>query len=86
LELQQYNMRFIGKFGVGRQPPGLVFNYSVDTEAGGKGQPDYIITGKNGKKIHDTDTIGSAIQTYLDQFGNDGPFCLSVSFKAPHEN
>jgi arylsulfatase A-like enzyme len=80
-----YNIGFIGKFGVGRHPPDSVFNYWVDTEAGGKGQPDYITTGKNGKKIHDTDTIGSAIQTYLDQFGNNGPFCLSVSFKAPHE-
>jgi hypothetical protein len=35
--------------------------------------------------IHDTDTIGSSILSFLSQFGGKGPFCLSVSFKAPHE-
>ncbi len=80
-----YNIGFIGKFGIGHHPPGSIFDFWVDTEAGGKGQPDYITTDKNGHQIHDTDTIGSAIQTFLDQFGNNGPFCLSVSFKAPHE-
>ncbi len=80
-----YNIGFIGKFGIGHHPPGSVFDFWVDTEAGGKGQPNYITTDNKGHKIHDTDTIGSAIQTFLNNFGGDGPFCLSVSFKAPHE-
>ncbi len=80
-----YKLGFIGKYGVGHHPPESQFNFWVDTEAGGKGQPDYITVGTNGRMIHDTDTIGSAIQTFLDQFGNKDPFCLSVSFKAPHE-
>lgn len=80
-----YKLGFIGKYGVGHHPPESMFNFWVDTEAGGKGQPDYITTDKNGNKIHDTDTIGNAIQVFLDQFGNKDPFCLSVSFKAPHE-
>ncbi|MHB9142373.1 MAG: sulfatase family protein [Paludibacter sp.] len=80
-----YNIGFIGKFGIGHHPPGSIFDFWVDTEAGGKSQPDYVTIDKKGHKIHDTDTIGSAIQTFLDQFGNSGPFCLSVSFKAPHE-
>lgn len=80
-----YNLGFIGKYGVGHHPPGSTFDFWVDTEAGGKGQPDYLMTNKNGDLIHDTDTIGSAIQAFIDQFGNNGPFCLSVSFKAPHE-
>ncbi|MGD9556729.1 MAG: sulfatase [Mangrovibacterium sp.] len=80
-----YQVGFIGKFGVGHHPPASIFDFWVDTEAGGKGQPDYITTDKHGREIHDTDTIGAAIQTFLDQFAGNAPFCLSVSFKAPHE-
>ncbi len=80
-----YNVGFIGKFGVGHHPPDSIFDFWVDTEAGGKGQPDYITIDKHGREIHDTDTIGAAIQTFLDQFADNAPFCLSVSFKAPHE-
>ncbi len=80
-----YNLGFIGKYGVGQHPPESLFNFWVDTEAGGRGQPDYVTVGTNGRMIHDTDTIGSAIQIFLDQFGKKDPFCLSVSFKAPHE-
>jgi arylsulfatase A-like enzyme len=81
-----YHLGFAGKFGVGKNLPDSIYDFWVDTEAGGKGQPDYIITGKDGSKVHDTDTLGNAIQTFLDEFGNsDKPFCLSVSFKAPHE-
>ncbi len=81
-----YSLGFAGKFGIGHHPPASIFDFWVDTEAGGKGQPDYIITGKNGSKIHDNDTLGNAIQTFLDHFGSGNkPFCLSVSFKAPHE-
>ena len=81
-----YKLGFAGKFGVGHHPPASIFDFWVDTEAGGKGQPDYLMTGKDGNKIHDTDTLGNAIQTFLDRFGkSDKPFCLSVSFKAPHE-
>nr|WP_068887571.1 sulfatase [Pedobacter panaciterrae] len=80
-----YKLGFVGKFGVGKNPPESLFDYWVDTEAGDKSQPDYVTIGKNGKEIHDTDTIGHAIQEFLDRFGNKDPFCLSVSFKAPHE-
>ncbi|MCO5240729.1 MAG: sulfatase [Chitinophagaceae bacterium] len=81
-----YQIGFIGKFGIGKNPPESVFDFWMDTEAGGKGQPDYMITGKDGNLIHDTDTINNAIQSFLDQFGKrDQPFYLSVSFKAPHE-
>ncbi|HEX5023819.1 MAG TPA: sulfatase [Agriterribacter sp.] len=81
-----YQLGFIGKFGVGHHPPEQLFDFWVDTEAGGKGQPDYITTDKYGNKIHDTDTIGMAIRHFLGGLGGNGkPFCLSVSFKAPHE-
>ncbi|MEO8413251.1 MAG: sulfatase [Ginsengibacter sp.] len=80
-----YTTGFIGKFGIGHHPPQQLFDFWVDTEAGGKGQPDYITTDTYGTKIHDTDTLGRAIQNFLAHFGDKGPFCLSVSFKAPHE-
>jgi arylsulfatase A-like enzyme len=80
-----YKLGFIGKFGVGKHPPDSLFNYWVDMEAGKKTQPDYITIGKNGHPIHDTDTIGHAIQEFLDHSVDKKPFLLSVSFKAPHE-
>lgn len=80
-----YTMGFIGKFGVGTHPPQQLFDYWVNTEAGSRMQPNYISTDKNGNKIHDTDTLGHAIHKFLDQYGGKEPFCLSVSFKAPHE-
>jgi len=80
-----YDIGFIGKFGVGSHPPDSIFDYLVDTEEG-HSQPNYIIKGANGTRIHDTDTIGHAIQQFLDRYGHGSkPFCLSVSFKAPHE-
>ena len=81
-----YKIGFIGKFGVGTHFPDTLFDFSVNTEAGGKGQPDYIVTDGKGHKVHDTDTIDHAIQIFLDHFAHEqSPFCLSVSFKAPHE-
>lgn len=80
-----YKIGFIGKFGVGNNPPDSIFDFCFDTEAGGLSQPNYLMTGTNGRKIHDTDTIASSIQDFLNQYGNKDPFCLSVSFKAPHE-
>jgi arylsulfatase A-like enzyme len=57
----------------------------VNTEGGGKLQPDYVTIDKNGNRVHDTDTIGHAIQDFLGHYSDKAPFCLSVSFKAPHE-
>lgn len=40
---------------------------------------------KQGNFIHNTDKVNHDIQEFLGRFGSKGPFCLSVSFKAPHE-
>lgn len=81
-----YQTAFIGKFGVGMHPPKEIFDFWVNSEDGEKLQPNYIIKGKNGKDIHDTDTLSNAIQDFLgDVVKSNKPFCLSVSFKAPHE-
>jgi arylsulfatase A-like enzyme len=81
-----YTTGFIGKFGVGTHPPAQIFDFFVNSEAREKTQPTYITKGKTGKDIHDTDTLSNAIQDFLTGYGNNKkPFCLSVSFKAPHE-
>jgi len=79
-----YKIGFIGKYGIGVHQPFEVFDFCVNTEAG-KTQPDYIMKEGNGHQIHETDSIGHSILQFLNEFGNKGPFCLSVSFKAPHE-
>lgn len=78
-----YHIGFIEKYGVGVHQPFQVFDFGVNTEVG-KGRPDYIMKESNGREIHETDSIDHSILKFLDEFGNKGPFCLSVSFKAPH--
>ena len=78
-----YNIGFIGKYGVGRKHPEKLYDYWACTK---KGQPDYITTDKAGRNVHDTDKIEGEVGDFLDKFSKqDKPFCLSVSFKAPHE-
>lgn len=77
-----YTIGFIGKYGVGNQQPSDQFDYWSCTT---KTQPDYEVPNARGQLIHDTDTISHSIQTFLNQVDSRKPFCLSVSFKAPHE-
>lgn len=77
-----YAIGFVGKYGVGHHHPVQYFDYWSCSE---KDQPDYILTDKNGNKIHNTDSVGHDIELFLNEFGTKQPFCLSVGFKAPHE-
>ncbi|WP_420147965.1 sulfatase [Spirosoma sp.] len=78
-----YKIGFIGKYGVGtKHQPSTEYDYWSCTK---KSQPDYEVLNAQGQLIHDTDTVSSDVQKFLGQFANQGPFCLSVSFKAPHE-
>ncbi|WP_234645596.1 sulfatase-like hydrolase/transferase [Dyadobacter sp. CY356] len=83
LKKSGYQIGFIGKFGIGgvRQPDSLFDYWSCPKED----QPDYEIINKSGKLVHHTDSIGSNIKVFLQKFSRKTPFCLSVSFKAPHE-
>lgn len=85
LKKNGYRLGFIGKYGIGTSPPKESYDFWINTEEGGKLQPDYIQTFENGRRMHDTDTIGNAIQTFLEGYAGKEPFYLSVSFKAPHE-
>lgn len=77
-----YKIGFIGKYGVGDDHPAKLYDYWSCPEAQ---QPDYINRRGNGEIIHHTDSVGNDIDIFLNQYSNKEPFCLSVSFKAPHE-
>ncbi len=82
LQKAGYNVGFVGKYGVGNNPPSREYAYWRCTD---KGQPPYWHKRADGSVIHDTDTIALSVDDFLDKFASEGPFCLSVNFKAPHE-
>ncbi|RYG18454.1 MAG: DUF4976 domain-containing protein [Chitinophagaceae bacterium] len=77
-----YKIGFVGKYGVGLNHPIAEFDFWSCSK---KEQPEYFFKDKQGNKIHNTDSVGHDIELFLDKFGKQGPFCLSVGFKAPHE-
>lgn len=78
-----YTIGFIGKYGVGNpedQPVELYDYWACDP----KFQPDYEMADSAGNYLHHTDKVGEDVLEFLEKYGAEGPFCLSVSFKAPH--
>lgn len=82
LKKQGYKIGFVGKYGVGENPPDQAYDFWACNR---KGQPPYEYTRADGSRIHHTDSVANGIQQFLTRFGKTTPFCLSVSFKAPHE-
>lgn len=78
-----YQLGFIGKFGVGvEKQPDTLFDYWAARK---EGQPPYEMLSRSGKLVHHTDSVNTNISQFLNLYANKEPFCLSVSFKAPHE-
>ena len=77
-----YRIGFIGKYGVGDSDvqPKSQFDYWECTD---KQQPDYENEDEHGNYIHYTDLVSRNIISFLGAT-DSRPFCLSVSFKAPH--
>ena len=73
-----YRIGFIGKWGVGR-PPKDMFDYNK----GFAGQGNFNLR-YQGKTRHLTSVMGDQAIEFLDGCKKNEPFCLSVSFKAPH--
>ena len=71
---------FVGKHGVGNRPDAEAFDYWK----GFAGQGRYETQDGEGRPIHLTDLMGDQALDFLDSRPDDQPFCLSVSFKAPH--
>ncbi len=77
-----YRVGFVGKYGVGaRDLPAA----SYDFWQGWAGQGNYEgHTDPNGQPIHLTRLMGNQSLEFLETCTTRQPFCLSVSFKAPH--
>ena len=78
-----YYTGFIGKFGVGnpKAQPKSEFDFWAGSD---KPQPDYEMKDENGNFIHHNDVVDQEIKRFFEKNDKTKPFCLSVSFKAPH--
>lgn len=75
-----YYTGFIGKYGVGTHLPESDYHYWK----GFPGQGVYFYKDAAGKPIHTTDMMGDQAVEFLRTRDKSKPFCLQVSFKAPH--
>jgi len=75
-----YFTGFIGKFGIGSQPPDTLFDYWKAMTS----QPRYENFDEDGNMKHYTRIVSENIMEFLGKCSKKQPFCLSVSFKAPH--
>lgn len=80
LKKNGYRIGFIGKYGVGKKMP----TDQYDFWRGIAGQPVYEHTDENGHPKHLTKIMGEQALEFLSGVTVDKPFCLSISFKAPH--
>lgn len=74
-----YRTGFVGKWGVGDQMP----RDRSDYFQGFPGQGHYFVQ-RGGRQAHLTDVMGEQAVEFLEGCEKSRPFCLSVSFKAPH--
>jgi len=77
-----YRTGFIGKYGVGAQKTLPITEY--DYFKGFPGQGRYENKDKDGNYKHLTQIMGEQAIEFLQGCSKGRPFCLSVSFKAPH--
>ncbi len=77
-----YRIGFIGKYGVGKEEDFPKDQY--DYWGCFPGQGKYWHQDSLGNPLHLTKILGDRALEFLDSTSNDRPFCLSVSFKAPH--
>ena len=80
LKRNGYYTGFIGKYGVGDQLPDVDYHYWK----GFPGQGVFFYKEAAGKPLHSTDMMGDQAVEFLNQRDQSKPFCLQVSFKAPH--
>jgi arylsulfatase A-like enzyme len=78
-----YTIGFVGKYGIGNPNtfPDSLFDFWACEPLH---QPKYENVDAQGNYIHYTDLVGQRIEHFLNTHDNESPFCLSVSFKAPH--
>ncbi|MCB9768453.1 MAG: sulfatase [Candidatus Omnitrophica bacterium] len=74
-----YRTGFVGKWGVGHDLPEDEFDFW----GGYAGQGKYLEE-IDGKMTHMTERLGTKSLEFLEGCDGSQPFCLSISFKAPH--
>ncbi len=82
LKASGYYNGFLGKFGV-------LFNEERDTSLFNVYQPEttnfyWRLTGEGTTHTHLTDLMGERAVDFIENAPHDKPFCLSVSYNAPH--
>ncbi len=77
-----YRIGFIGKYGVGAKKDLPIDKYNY--WKGFPGQGRYENKDEDGNYKHLTQIMGEQAIEFLNGCSQDQPFCLSVSFKAPH--
>lgn len=78
-----YRTGFIGKFGI-RLPKSIKPKDRFDMMVGFPGQGHYERKTEDGRQEHLTSFNGDTALRFLRGCKPDQPFCLSISFKAPH--
>jgi len=80
-----YRTGFIGKFGVGNDPAVQAMADKFDYWKGVPGQGGkYFINPNDPNRTHETKKFGEDALEFLDSTSTNQPFCLSISFTAPH--
>jgi arylsulfatase A-like enzyme len=78
-----YRTGFVGKYGVGRGADFPVDKYDYWEGCPGQCEP-YERKDQDGQYKHLTQIFGDQAVNFLQSCSRSKPFCLSVSFKAPH--
>lgn len=80
-----YRTGFIGKFGVGNDPSVYAMSNQFDYWRGIPGQGGkYFIEPGDTNRTHQTSRMGQQALEFLNSSPTNRPFCLSISFTAPH--
>ncbi len=74
-----YRTGFIGKYGIGSELPSDKFDYFDGFAGQGKYYHEV-----EGEAKHLTSMMGDSAEEFLSDTSDKRPFCLSISFKAPH--
>lgn len=79
-----YRTGFIGKFGVGNDAAIAAMAPEFDYWRGLPGQGGLFINPKDPTRTHTTARMGDQALGFLEAQPTNQPFCLSISFTAPH--
>jgi len=82
LKATGYKTGFVGKYGIGSRE--LIDEFDKWYGIPGPGQPVYEKKDETGQYKHLTDLITEQSIDFLRSCSREKPFCLSVSYKAPH--